>query len=149
MASTTPSPTTIHHPTPDESTSTSTLQTRLQSLRHQSSQLSSELTKKLATSRSGQSLLHIGPSLSTLPPDLSTLIEALDPLHSQVCEYEKEKVEELKRLVTLGSGVRKALWRSRFGVECGEIYGDLCGAEEVLRSFGQQVGEEDGEDVFV
>ena len=81
--------------------------------------------------------MHIGPSLSTLPPDLSTLIDALDPLLAEVEEYEKENLGELKRLVALGSGIRKALWRSEFGVECGEIYEDLCGAEEVLRIDGK------------
>ncbi|KAL3788091.1 hypothetical protein HJC23_008153 [Cyclotella cryptica] len=122
-------------------TTTSALQSRLTALRTRSSALSSELTKKLATSRSGQSLLHIGPSLSTLPPDLSTLLDALDPMLEEVTAFEGENLEELKRLVALGGGVRRALWRSRFGVECAEIYRDLCGAEMVLRMVRGEVVE--------
>jgi len=60
----------------------------------------------------------------------------------EVEEYEKGNMEELKRLVALGGGVRRALWRSEFGRECGEIYDDLCGAEEVLRG---NIGEEKAE----
>jgi hypothetical protein len=65
-----------------------------------------------------------------------------------VCEYEKENLDELKRLVEVGCGVKKALWRSRAGEECAVVYGDLCGAEEVIRGIvsGNGVGEmEDGE----
>lgn len=44
-------------------------------------------------------------------------------------------MDELKKLVEIGGGVKKALWRSRAGVECAVVYGDLCGAEEVIRGF--------------
>jgi len=50
-----------------------------------------------------------------------------------VAEYEKDNVGELQKLVDLGGGVKKCLMRSAFGRECGVIYGDLCGAEDVLR----------------
>eukprot|EP00569_Conticribra_weissflogii_P009422 CAMPEP_0171371436 /NCGR_PEP_ID=MMETSP0879-20121228/8638_1 /TAXON_ID=67004 /ORGANISM="Thalassiosira weissflogii, Strain CCMP1336" /LENGTH=188 /DNA_ID=CAMNT_0011880033 /DNA_START=50 /DNA_END=613 /DNA_ORIENTATION=- len=91
--------------------STPHLQSRLSSLRAQSHALSTELTKKLATSRSGQSLLHIGPSLSTLPPDLALLSESLAPLLKEVEEYEKCNRDELERLVALGRRVQLGVVR--------------------------------------
>ena len=43
--------------------------------------------------------------------------------------------------------MKKALWRSQFGVECREIYGDLCGAEKVLLADGGGGdGSEEGKD---
>ncbi|KAL9188400.1 hypothetical protein ACHAXT_006778 [Thalassiosira profunda] len=113
--------------------STPYLQSKLTQLRNQSQELSSELTKKLATSRSGQSLLHIGPSLSTLPPDLSSLLDALSPLLQDVQQYESDNRAELDRLVTQGRAVQCTVRKRQFAVECAEIYRDLVGAEEVLR----------------
>ena len=112
--------------------STPYLQSRLLQLRTQSQDVSTELTKKLATSRSGQSLLHIGPSLSTLPPDLTSLLDALSPLVAEVEQYEKEKRAELERLVGMGREVQCARKRREFGVQCAEMYKDLRGAEEVV-----------------
>jgi hypothetical protein len=43
-----------------------------------------------------------------------------------VCEYEKENLDELNKLLEIGGGVMKVLWRSRAGVECAVVYGDLC-----------------------
>lgn len=113
--------------------STPYLQSKLTQLRNQSQELSSELTKKLATSRSGQSLLHIGPSLSTLPPDLSSLLDALSPLLQDVQQYESDNRAELDRLVTQGRAVQCTVRKRQFAVECAEIYRDLVGAEDVLR----------------
>lgn len=81
-----------------------------------------------------------------MPPDLSTLIDALDPLLAEVSEYERGNWSELQRLVSLGGAVRKALWRSQFGVECREIYGDLCGAEKVLMADGGHDATEEGKE---
>lgn len=122
------------HPDPaNNENSTPYLQQRLQQLKTQSHELSTELTKRLATSRSGQSLLHIGPSLSTLPPDLSSLIDALTPLLGEVQNYESLNRSELERLVGEGQRVQTAIRKREFAIECAEIYSDLIGAEEVLR----------------
>lgn len=62
--------------------------------------------------------------------------------------FESENVQELQRLVTLGGGVKKALARCAAGEECRMIYGDLCGAEGVLRGDGCEEGKveiDDGE----
>lgn len=56
-------------------------------------------------------------------------------------------MEELKRLVGLGGGVRKALARSAAGEECRMIYGDLCGAEDVLMEDGNEI--DDGELLYL
>merc|ERR1719491_321216 len=77
------------------SLTTSSLEKKLKTLKERSSELSQSLTQQLATSRSGQSLLHIGPSLSTLPPDLSSLIDALSPLLGEVQQYESSNRAEL------------------------------------------------------
>ena len=114
-------------------TSTPYLQSRLQQLKTQSSNLSTELTKKLATSRSGQSLLHIGPSLSTLPPDLSSLLEALTPLLQDVTQYENENRLELEKLVSQGRKVQCTIQKQSYAVECAQIYSELVSAEEILR----------------
>ena len=114
-------------------TSTPYLQSRLQQLKTQSSNLSTELTKKLATSRSGQSLLHIGPSLSTLPPDLSSLLEALTPLLQDVTQYENENRLELEKLLSQGRKVQCTIQKQSYAVECAQIYSELVSAEEILR----------------
>lgn len=123
--------------------STPYLQSRLTQLRHQSQELSSELTKKLATSRSGQSLLHIGPSLSSLPPDLSSLLDALSPLLKEVQQYEADNRSELDRLVSQGRVVQCTVRKRQFAVECAEIYRDLVGAEEVMRKDAERRMVED------
>ena len=139
------------HNTSSALNSTPYLQSRLVQLRTQSQDLSTELTKKLATSRSGQSLLHIGPSLSTLPPDLSSLLEALSPLISTVEQYESDNRVELDRLVSQGREVQCAVKKREFSLECAEIYSDLMGAEEVLRWKNRHVstvkGTKKGSDV--
>ncbi|KAL7524418.1 hypothetical protein ACHAXR_000564, partial [Thalassiosira sp. AJA248-18] len=125
--------------------STPYLQSRLAQLRNQSQELSSELTKKLATSRSGQSLLHIGPSLSTLPPDLSSLLDALSPLLKEAQQYESDNRNELERLVTQGRVVQCTVRKRQFAIECAEIYRDLVCAEEVLqKEAGRRMGEDYG-----
>ena len=132
------------HNTTSALNSTPYLQSRLVQLRTQSQDLSTELTKKLATSRSGQSLLHIGPSLSTLPPDLSSLLEALSPLISTVEQYESDNRVELDRLVSQGREVQCAVKKREFSLECAEIYSDLMGAEEVLRWKNKHISTDKG-----
>lgn len=112
---------------------TSYLQSRLSTLKSQSQNLSNELTKRLATSRSGQSLLNIGPSLSTLPPDLSSLLEAISPLLHEVEMYEKVNCKELNKLVNQGREVQTTIRKRTFALECAEIYRDLVLGEDIVR----------------
>ena len=113
--------------------STPYLQSRLSQLKTQSQNLSTELTKKLASSRSGQSLLNIGPSLSTLPPDLTSLIDALSPLLSEVSTYESTNIDELTKLVNQGKVVQCTIQKQEYAMKCSEIYNELVSAEEILK----------------
>ena len=116
-------------------TTTSTthqLQQRLSSLKAQSTNLSSELTRRLATSRSGQSLLHIGPSLSTLPPDLSSLADAITPFLDDVANYEAGNVEECERLTAQYRTIDTLLIRTKYARECSTLYDELIVAERIV-----------------
>jgi conserved oligomeric Golgi complex subunit 2 len=79
--------------------STSALETKLKELRERSNKHSQLLTAKLASSQSGQNLLHIGTSLSTLPPDLHSLLTQLHPVLSSAETTEKVHHEHLSKLV--------------------------------------------------
>lgn len=133
MAGVTAATNTITSSSSNNSMTTSYLQSRLSTLKSQSQNLSNELTKRLATSRSGQSLLNIGPSLSTLPPDLSSLLEAITPLLHEVEIYEKENVRELNQLVNQGREVQTTIRKRTFALECAEIYRDLVLGEDIVR----------------
>jgi hypothetical protein len=83
--------------------------------------------------------------LSTLPPDLSSLLEALSPLLKEVQQYEGDNRTELERLVSQGRVVQCTVRKRQFAIECGEIYRDLVCAEEVLRKdAGRRMAEDYG-----
>uniref|UniRef100_A0A7S3V8Q4 COG complex component COG2 C-terminal domain-containing protein n=1 Tax=Chaetoceros debilis TaxID=122233 RepID=A0A7S3V8Q4_9STRA len=112
--------------------STPLLNSKLTTLRSQSSTLSSTLTAKLASSPSGQSLLHIGPSLSTLPPDLHSLLTAVTPMLEQVRQYEKHNQKELVRIVTAGKLIERECRRAEHSKDCTQILRDLVAVEKIL-----------------
>lgn len=112
--------------------STPLLNSKLTTLKQQSATLASTLTAKLASSPSGQSLLHIGPSLSTLPPDLQSLLSTLQPLLGQVEEYEKMNQTELIRIVTAGKLIEAECRRAANAKECNALLNDLIAAEEII-----------------
>jgi hypothetical protein len=110
--------------------STQALELKLQTLRDQSNKHSQALTQKLATSQSGQNLLHIGSSLSTLPPDLHALLTQLHPVLSSAESAEKQYLATLQKLVTSANDIRLAQRRVDHAVECAHLYQDLCAAEQ-------------------
>ena len=112
------------------------LEGRLSVLRSRSTELSAQLTQRLATSQSGQDLLHIGPSLSTLPPDLRTLLDSLRPPLEEVERFESASRSELEGLVRRGDAVRAAARSAGQARECAEVYADLCRSEEDVRGDG-------------
>mmetsp|Transcript_24321 Transcript_24321/g.36236 ORF Transcript_24321/g.36236 Transcript_24321/m.36236 type:complete len:892 (-) Transcript_24321:125-2800(-) len=114
--------------------STPLLTSKLTALKSQSATLASTLTAKLASSPSGQSLLHIGPSLSTLPPDLQSLLASLEPMLKEVEEYEKMNQTELIRVVTAGKLVETECRRAAHANECRALLADLIAAEAVVYS---------------
>ena len=132
MNNMTSSSTTSNNMTNTTTTTTQQLQQRLSSLKVQSSNLSSELTKRLATSRSGQSLLHIGPSLSTLPPDLSSLTDAITPLITDITNYESSTIIEYKQLIGQYNTINTLLIRNKYAKECSTLYNELVVAENIV-----------------
>lgn len=119
--------------------STQALETKLRALRDQSNKHSQALTQKLATSQSGQNLLHIGSSLSTLPPDLHSLLTHLHPVLSAAEGTEKQRLQSLQKLVACGNEIRAEQRRVEHAVECLALYEDLVAAEhDVKRDSGMR-----------
>jgi len=118
--------------------SSAALELRLTQLRSASSTLSTTLTQKLATSQSGQNLLHIGSSLSTLPPDLFTLLSTLAPFSADVTLYEESNRNELARIVSKGNDIKSMRRRCIRGRECADMLEDLCCAEVDVERDGKR-----------
>jgi hypothetical protein len=114
--------------------STSALENKLRQLRDESNQLNQELTQKLASSQSGQNLLHIGSSLSTLPPDLHSLLTQLHPVLSASELFEKQNLQDLQRLTDAVTEIRTQQQRSLHAAECADLYADLAAAEQKVQS---------------
>lgn len=114
--------------------STSALENKLRQLREESNQLNQELTQKLASSQSGQNLLHIGSSLSTLPPDLHSLLTQLHPVLSASELFEKQNLQDLQRLTDAATEIRTQQQRSLHAAECADLYADLAAAELKVQS---------------
>lgn len=111
------------------SLSTVALDHKLRCLREISNQHSQALTQKLANSQSGQNLLHIGSSLSTLPPDLHSLLTQLHPLLSAAEATEKTNLAILQKLVGFGNTIRAEQRRVDHSAECADLLDDLLAAE--------------------
>jgi hypothetical protein len=108
---------------------TSALEAKLRTLREKSQRHSQALTQKLATSQSGQNLLHIGTSLSTLPPDLHSLLTQLHPLLSATEGMEKTFFEILQKLVACANDIRILQRRVENARDCFQLYEDLEASE--------------------
>jgi hypothetical protein len=125
---------------------TTALESKLKTLREQSQKHSQALTQKLATSQSGQNLLHIGTSLSTLPPDLHSLLTHLHPLLSDIEDYETSSVELLQDLVHRANEVRILQRRMEHARECAQLYEDLQASEQTIQrneQYGTLIQDED------
>lgn len=113
--------------------SNSDLERKLKKLKDQSNKHSQILTAKLASSQSGQNLLHIGTSLSTLPPDLHSLLTQLHPVLSSAETTEKQYMQHLEKLVKCGGEIRMEERRVQNARECANLYQDLVAAERVVK----------------
>jgi hypothetical protein len=125
---------------PDEmvqTMSTSALEAKLRQLRQASQEHSQILTQKLASSQggsAGQNLLHIGTSLSTLPPDLHNLSTQLHPVFCNTVEnVERNHILALQALVQQATAVRAAGRRVTTAAEAADLYADFCAAEKSVR----------------
>jgi len=121
--------------------STSALENKLKDLKEKSIKQSQVLTAKLASSQSGQNLLHIGTSLQTLPPDLHSLLTQLHPVLSCTESAEKEYLQRLQKLVDCGNSIRFEERRVGNARECAGLYEDLVAAENRLRKDPSQTRE--------
>ena len=113
--------------------STSALESKLRDLREKSNKHGQVLTQKLASSQSGQNLLHIGTSLSTLPPDLHSLLTQLHPVLSSSEVTEKAYLQLLQKLVKCGNEIRVEQRKVVHARECADLYQDLLAAELVVK----------------
>ena len=113
--------------------STSALQAKLKELKENSNKHSQILTAKLASSQSGQNLLHIGTSLSTLPPDLHSLLTQLHPVLSAAESTEKQFLQRLEKLVDCGNEIRTQKRRVEHAYECADLYLDLLACEQIVK----------------
>jgi hypothetical protein len=125
---------------------TSALEAKMRTLREQSQKHSQALTQKLATSQSGQNLLHIGTSLSTLPPDLHSLLTQLHPLLSATEGTEKEFFEILQKLVACANDIRILQRRIENARDCAQLYEDLEASERDVNRDARYRRAEDGMD---
>lgn len=112
---------------------TSALESKLRTLREKSNQHSQILTQKLASSQSGQNLLHIGTSLSTLPPDLHSLLTQLHPVLSAAESTEQQQLQKLESLVQNANEIRGEQRRMVHAAECADLYQDLLAAERDVK----------------
>jgi hypothetical protein len=118
--------------------STGSLESKLGQLREAAQEQSQVLTQKLASSSSGQNLLHIGTSLSTLPPDLHTLLTHMHPFVNVLEDFEKDQRKSLINLVEKGSAVRQAQHRVHTAERAADLYADLTSAETCIREETQR-----------
>lgn len=112
---------------------TSALEAKLRALREKSNEHSQILTQKLASSQSGQNLLHIGTSLSTLPPDLHSLLTQLHPVLSAAEATEQVQIKKLQDLVQNANEIRTEQRRMIHASECADLYQDLLAAERDVK----------------
>lgn len=126
------------------SMSTSALETKLRQVRDAAHDHSQVLTQKLASSPSGQNLLHIGTSLSTLPPDLHTLLTHMHPFVNVLEGFEQDQRKALTTLVEKATDIRQSQHRVRASDRAADLYADLTSAEESLQSGGKTNEREDG-----
>jgi len=112
---------------------TSALESKLRTLKEKSNEHSQILTQKLASSQSGQNLLHIGTSLSTLPPDLHSLLTQLHPVLSAAEGAEQQQLQKLHSLVQHANAIRSEQRRMAHAAECADLYQDLLAAERDVK----------------
>lgn len=109
------------------------LENKGKQLRELAAQTSAVLTQKLASSQSGQNLLHMGSSLSTLPPVVHSLLQQLHPLLAAVEQTESDQVNAINELYEKALAIRQAQRRSQHAIDCSIAYQDLVAAEKVIQ----------------
>ncbi|GAX10474.1 hypothetical protein FisN_21Lh173 [Fistulifera solaris] len=113
--------------------STAALQHKYQQLKDQAEQHGQILTQKLASSQSGQNLLHMGSSLSTLPTDLHFLLTQLHPLLQGVEQSEGSLSSKLNNICERALVIKKHQRRVIHAQECADSFEDLLAAEKIVQ----------------
>lgn len=116
------------------SMNTAALEAKLRQVRDAAQEHSQVLTQKLASSPSGQNLLHIGTSLSTLPPDLHTLLTHMHPFVNVLEGFEKDQRKALTTLVDKATAIRQDQHRVRTAERAADLYADLTSAEACIQN---------------
>ena len=125
------------------SMNTAALEAKLRQVRDAAQEHSQVLTQKLASSPSGQNLLHIGTSLSTLPPDLHTLLTHMHPFVNVLEGFEKDQRKALTTLVDKATAIRQDQHRVLTAERAADLYADLTSAEACIQS-GKSGNEQEG-----
>ena len=123
---------------------TSALEMKLRQVRDAAQEHSQILTQKLASSPSGQNLLHIGTSLSTLPPDLHTLLTHMHPFVNVLEGFEQDQRKALTTLVEKATAIRQDQHRVRTAERAADLYADLTSAEACIENQGKNETQENG-----
>ena len=123
---------------------TSALESKLRQVREAAQEHSQVLTQKLASSPSGQNLLHIGTSLSTLPPDLHTLLTHMHPFVNVLEGFEQDQRKALTTLVEKATAIRQDQHRVLTAERAADLYADLTSAEACIQNDGKGTSQ-DGE----
>ena len=124
---------------------TSLLEAKLRQVKDAAQEHSQILTQKLASSPSGQNLLHIGTSLSTLPPDLHTLLTHMHPFVNVLEGFEKDQRKALTTLVEQATAIRQDQHRVRAAQRAADLYADLQSAEA---NIDEVKGDSNGSEVY-
>lgn len=112
--------------------SSTSLEHKLKQLRDDSLKHGQVLTQKLASSQSGQNLLHIGTSLSTLPPDLNQLVTHIHPIISATENSEKNQIQLLENLIEKQKEIKATQQRIVYAKQLELLYQDLVVAENIV-----------------
>lgn len=144
-ASASPSSSVQHSLIPEEipNMNNSALEAKLRQVRDAAQEHSQVLTQKLASSPSGQNLLHIGTSLSTLPPDLHTLLTHMHPFVNVLEGFENDQRKALATLVEKAMAIRQDQHRVRTAQRAADLYADLTSAESCIEKNGNSGSEQD------
>lgn len=114
--------------------STIALEQKAKQLQEQASKHGQTLTQKLASSQSGQNLLHMGSRLRTLPPDLHSLLTNLHPVQASAEKTEEKQLKSLNELVEQATTIRLINRRVHNAEECSNAYVDLLAAENAVQT---------------
>lgn len=124
--------------------SNATLESKAKHLREESAKHSAILTQKLASSDSGQNLLHIGTALSSLPPDLHSALTSLQPLTTATLTSEEHQAEQLEDILRCKKDIEHQQQRCKQAYSAVDIFSDLLAVEATISNCEVSDDHDDG-----